>query len=116
MIKARAEQLWPGEHSRLAIHLRNALLLTLLLTGMPVVVLAQSPAPTPSSTVDQHTHAEARSETQPPEQSGQAQQLMKEARIELERAALDLEVAGTSDLTHAVLTSREALVQFEQSL
>lgn len=79
--------------------------------------LAQSPAPTPPNIAEQDANAsETRSESQPPEQSGQAQQMMKEARIELERAALALETAQPSERESVVATARDSLAQFEESL
>lgn len=57
-----------------------------------------------------------RSESQPPEQSGQAQQMMKEARLELERAAHVLETSASKGVPDAARVAGEALHQFEQSL
>ncbi len=79
---------------------------------------AQSPVPMPSG-IEAGTNAnasETRRESQPPEQSGQAQQMMKEARIELERAALALETAQPGERERAVATARDSLAQFEESL
>ena len=58
----------------------------------------------------------SRAESQPVGQSGQAQQMMKEARVELERAALALADIGPSDRAEAIRAARDALSQFEQSL
>jgi conjugal transfer/entry exclusion protein len=60
--------------------------------------------------------SETRREAQPPEQSGQAQQTMKEARLELERAALALEAAQAGERIEAVSVAKEPLAQFEESL
>lgn len=55
-------------------------------------------------------------EAQPPEQSGQAQQLMKEARVELDRAADALDALGNADGAQPIVAARNALEQFDQSL
>jgi sporulation protein YlmC with PRC-barrel domain len=60
--------------------------------------------------------AGARTETQPPEQGGQAQQMMKEARIELERAALKLDLEDDTSLQEALRSARNALEEFDVSL
>ena len=84
-------------------------LLSLLLTGaLCQLSLAQSPA------ASLPPHTESLTEAQPPEQSGQAQQMMKEARAELERSALTLQVSPITPA--AQVAAREALVQFDQSL
>ena len=84
----------------------------LLLMGCwTVAAAAQSPGPSPVG-----IEAETRREAQPPEQSGQAQQMMKEARLELERAAVALEASGAGERSNAVSMARESLAQFEESL
>jgi sporulation protein YlmC with PRC-barrel domain len=93
--------------------------LVLLLVGIcPFAAAAQSPAVMPPS-IDAERDAnasETRSESQPPEQGGQAQQMMKEARVELERSALAIEAADASERSKAVAIARESLAQFEESL
>lgn len=59
-------------------------------------------------------HNETLREAQPPEQSGQSQQMMKEARAELERSAVALQVSPKT--AAAQVAAREALVEFEESL
>jgi hypothetical protein len=90
----------------------------LLLGCWPLTAAAQSSAPMPASIEakrDTNT-PETRWEAQPPGQSGQAQQMMKEARIELERAALALEAAQPSERIAAVSVAKESLAQFDESL
>lgn len=93
--------------------------LVLLFVGLcPFAAAAQSPAMMPPSIEAERdaNASETRSEAQPPEQSGQAQQMMKEARVELERSALALEAADANERSKAVLIARESLAQFEESL
>jgi sporulation protein YlmC with PRC-barrel domain len=84
---------------------------TLLAMALGNSCLAQSPD-LAVTTATQHNQSLL--EAQPPEQSGQAQQMMKEARAELERSAIELE--GTPATAAAREAAREALVQFDQSL
>lgn len=86
-----------------------ALLLALTLSEPS---LAQSPGP--ALPTDTAQHNESLRESQPPGQSGQAQQMMKEARAELERSALTLQVSPVTP--PARVSAKEALVQFDQSL
>ncbi len=88
-----------------------------MLCGLPSSVWAQAPQPVGSAKVHGVTlPEEARTETQPPEQGGQAQQLMKEARIQLERAAHKLDLEDETGPEDALRSARNALEEFDVSL
>lgn len=86
----------------------------LLLLAVQASAVAQTPA-TPQQAPGAAALQAAR-EAQPPEQSGQAQQLMKEARVELDRAADALDSTVPASAASQIGEARDALEQFDQSL
>lgn len=92
-------------------------LAALLLSCLSLPAVAQTPVTMSHDMVDERgANTTLREEAQPPGQGGQAQQMMKEARVELERAALVLEQAEAYKHSDAVLNAQQALLQFEESL
>lgn len=85
--------------------------LALALQSPALAQTDDAPAATPAT-----SPLPATREAQPPEQSGQAQQLMKEARVELDRAADALDALGDADAAQPIVAARNALQQFDQSL
>lgn len=85
-----------------------------LLALVCVASICQPSLAQPHSPTTTAQERDGLSESQPPEQSGQAQQMMKEARAELERSALALQVLPVTPAARA--SAIEALMQFDQSL
>jgi hypothetical protein len=93
-------------------------LAALLLSCLSLSAVAQTPVTMSDDMADERgaNTLPLRKEAQPPGQGGQAQQMMKEARVELERAALALKGAEADKHSDAVHNAQQALLQFEESL
>lgn len=87
-----------------------------LLFAVPVSASAQSPIATQNRSAAAAIASDQPRESQPGEQSGQAQQSMKEARAELDRAADALDALKGDEAMTRLVDARNALDQFDQSL
>lgn len=94
----------------------HTLLAAVLVLVFQVQTMAQMPGPSEQGPALAPSSLDDARESQPAEQSGQAQQLMKEARVELERAADAVDASRRDNGALQLVAARNALDQFDQSL
>lgn len=94
----------------------HTLLAAVLVLVFQIQTMAQMPGPSEQGPALAPSALDDARESQPAEQSGQAQQLMKEARVELERAADAVDASRRDNGALQLVAARNALDQFDQSL